>query len=165
MLSFHTFFSHISLTTFHYAILLFEIVLYQTSFLLHIFSFMYIMGPILSRSIEHSANIRGNHNTVWFLNGAKFDVSSISNHSIQNAIERLEKTIITNNSSIIINLVLILATILIPIIFLQLRFHYRQSTTRTSFNDTPLNQCDHLPTFNKKSSSKDIFYYAGENFF
>ena len=78
------------------------------------------MGPIATKSIKHSADIRGDHNTVWFLNEAKFDVSAIFNQTFQNAIERLENIIVANNSSIILNLMLILTFIIIPIVLLHL---------------------------------------------
>lgn len=53
---------------------------------------------IVTKSIEHSADTRGDHSTVLFLKWSE----------ISNVIERPENTIVANNSSTVINLVRIL---------------------------------------------------------
>jgi hypothetical protein len=114
------------------------------------------MGSFFSKSIKHSADISGNHNTVWFMNGAKFDIS-IFNQTIQNAAEKLEKIIIANNAYIMV----ILIIITLPIIFLYLRYYYQQFPPKINVNNPLLSKCDKSSTCYDKYLSKNISSYAG----
>jgi hypothetical protein len=118
------------------------------------------MGSFFSKSIKHSADISGNHNTVWFINGAKFDIS-IFNQTIQNAVEKLEKIIIANNANITINIMVILIIITLPIIFLYLRYYYQQFSPKINVNNPLLSKCNRSSTSYDKSLSKNISIYAG----
>ena len=117
------------------------------------------MGPKLSTSIKQSANISGNNNIAWIINGAKLNISLMSDQTIQDAIKKFQNTVIANNPGIIINIMLILTFIILPILFLYLKRHYQQLFSKINSNKLPLINSVEYSTSNKTSLSKNVPNY------
>lgn len=114
------------------------------------------MGSYFSTSVTHSADISGSHVNLWIINGVKFNISSILNEVMQNAVERFENIMIENNESLIINTMLILTIIILLIMFLYLRRRYQQVPTEINFNNYPLHSFNEFSMSNNKSLSMNI---------
>lgn len=114
------------------------------------------MGSFFSKSMKYSTDISGSHVNLWIMNGAKFDMSSIFNQTIQNTVEKFENIIIANNPVIIINIMLILTMIILLIIFLYLRYRCQQFPPKINFNSNSFSNSLESSTSNDKSLSKNI---------
>jgi len=120
------------------------------------------MGTFFSKSLQQSPKISGNHNIIWISNGPMFDMSAILNQTIQNTVEKVEKIVIANNATIIINFMLILIIVILPIMFLCLRYRYREFSPKIDFNNSSLNKSDQSsPSKDKPASGNIPSYTAG----
>jgi len=114
------------------------------------------MGPFFSKSTTYSTDVSGSHVNLWIINGRKFDILSIFNQTIQNAVEKVGNIISANNPVIIINIMLILTIDILLIIFLYLRYRYQQFPPKINFNSNSFTNSLESSTSNDKSLSKNI---------
>jgi len=119
------------------------------------------MGIFWTRDVKQTIDLSGNNNEVWMINGAKFDISSVLNHTIENAVERFQNIIIANNPTIIINVMLILTIIILLIIFLYLRCRYQHYPSETNYCIYTLSNSVESSTSNDNTLSKNIPYSIG----
>lgn len=123
--------------------------------MLQTFTALVAMGLFSSRSVTQSTHISGSYNTVWVHNGVAFDISSMLNRTMQNTIEKIEKIVIANNRSIIINLTLMLTIIIIPVICIYLRHRFQESSRKASCSEPLSNILDQSLASNDRSLPKN----------
>lgn len=96
------------------------------------------MGPIGSKSYYHIFRVDGNNSQLWIINGVKFNISSITDQTIAQAINKCQELISANNRVIIITMMLIAGIVVLLILLLFLKHHYTQHSSNISANQPPL---------------------------
>lgn len=123
--------------------------------MLQTFAALLAMGLFSSRSVTQSTHISGSYNTVLVHNGVVFDISSMLNRTMQNTIDKIEKIIIANNKSIIVNLTLMLTIIIIPAFCMHLRHRFQESSRKASCSGPLSNIPDQSLVSNDRSLPKN----------
>ncbi len=118
------------------------------------------MGPLSSKAVLLRFDISGDDNTIWIINGAQFNISSILTHTIQNVVKKFQNIVSANNPIIILNIMLILTiitcTITCTITFVYSRRRNQQSAPDINFNTYPHINPVQSPTYKEKPLSKNI---------
>ena len=119
-------------------------------------SFLFSMGSFFSRAKEYHTDISGSHVHVWIDSRANFDLTSVCNRTIQDAMKKFERMLIANNSILITNTVLVLMAILLPIMFLYVACCRRQFPPRIKFNANPCTRSGTSSTSQDKAITENV---------
>src|SRR4051812_11563450 len=117
---------------------------------------MFKIKSLFPKVLDQSIDISGSHTKLWIINGVTFNMSSIFDEPIQNAVKQIEKTIIANTTLIIISIILFLTIISLPIIFLYLRFHSERLKTKIIVYNCPPQNSIESSMLNGNSLLKNI---------
>ena len=121
-------------------------------------------GVFWSRFVDYTIYAPGNNNKLLIINGGTLDLLSLFNQTILNVVEKFEDVVIgSTNRTILINVMLILAVIIVSILVLCLRQHCQKKPPENNFNNVQSDILIVSPTSNDKSLSKNNSIYAEGN--
>ena len=121
-------------------------------------------GVFWSRFVDYTIYAPGNNNKFLIINGGTLDLLSLFNQTILNVVEKFEHVVIgSTNRTILINVMLILAVIIVSILVLCLRQHCQKKSPEKDFNNVQSDIFIVSPTSNDKSLSKNNSIYAEGN--
>ena len=119
------------------------------------------MGSFSSTSAKHSFDISGSGNSIWIMNGAKFNVSGILNETLERVVDSFQKLLSQNNAVIVVNIMIILSVIFLAILLLHLKYYYQQRLAKTHCGKHPYVNGVVWSTSNRASSEESLISKKG----